>query len=521
MKKQNIKDVLKMTKYILVSFVLFVIVIFVIASLAIVGLTRFFPSLILIGESKPFLILLLGLSIVLATALIFIRIISRANWNLMIRKAFVAGLISATIIIAVVITVSFAYDFSPVGYTFDVAVSQEGYVFVVDGTRGMKVFELNSDRTKMELISFLFPPTGHYFRNIKIQGNYAFIADRPKSKNAVSGGGIIAVDISDPYNPKIVGMAGKGHGCGLFIKDNYAYVADSQEGLVIYDIKDPTSMKVIGTCNTPGTTWDVWVSGDYAFIADLEKGLSIVDVSNQALPKHIAQTSWEGTTQLFTMSLESQKYLRNGTISKQLLNIFTSNSLSLREADIVVKENEDRWIIMENDEESYIIQKEEEKLNVYMVHDSAEIVRGEENFVYVAAGIQGLKVINVSNPFEPEVTSQFKYTNDACAEGLTVRDNLLYLANGNYADPADSGLLIIDVSDPPSPKVIGKSSFSGWVEGVALFEDRVFVANTHEGTALIDISNIKKPLFLSRAPGYGKIKLIILALKWEASRMWE
>ncbi len=397
----------------------------------------------------------------------------------------------------------FPSGFPPVRYTFDVAVSQEGCAFVVDGTTGMKVFKLNSDGTRMEPISFLFPPRGHYFRNIKIQDNYAFIADiadNPKSENAVGGGGVIAVDISDPYKPKIVDMAEKGMGLGLFIKDNYAYVAVGQEGLVIYDIKDPTSMRLIGTCRTPGTAWDVWVSGDYAFIADLEKGLAIVDVSNPTLPKQIAQASWEGTIHIFSMDLESEKYLNNGTISKELLNIFANDGLSLMEDDTVMKENEDRWVIIENDEKSYIIQKEEEKLNVYMVQSCAEIVRGEENFVYVAAGPQGLIVIDVSNPFEPKVVSQFKSTNDACAEGLAVRDNLLYIANGNLVDPTDNGLLIIDVSDPSSPKIVGKASFSGWVEGVALLEDRAFVANTGKGTALIDISNIKKPLLLSRAP---------------------
>jgi len=370
----------------------------------------------------------------------------------------------------------------------------------VDGPFGMKVFKLNSDGTKMEPISFLFPPRGHYFRNIKIQGNYAFIADVPVSENAASGGGIIAVDISDPYKPRILDMAEKGQGYGLSIQDNYAYVADGMDGLVIYDISDPTSMNVIGTCNTPGTAWDVWVSGDYAFIADLEKGLAIVDVSNPALPKHVAQTSWEGTKHRFSMGLESEKYLGEGIITKKILNIFANNGLSLRENDTVLKENEDRWVIIENDVKSYIIQKEGEKLSVYMVHDSAEIVRGEENFVYVAAGTQGLIVIDVSNPREPRVVSQFKSTTDACAEGLTVRDKLLYLANGNYTDPADSSLLIIDVSEPSSLKIVEKSSFSGWVEGVALFKDRAFVANTKEGTALIDISNSEKPLFLSKAP---------------------
>ena len=74
----------------------------------------------------------------------------------------------------------------------------------------------------------------------------------------------------------------------------------------------------------------------------------------------------------------------------------------------------------------------------------------------------------------------------------------MYLANGNHEDSKDNGLLVIDMSNPSNPKLIGKCPFSGWVEGVTLFEDMAIVANTDRGVAIIDVSDVRDPLFVCR-----------------------
>jgi len=176
----------------------------------------------------------------------------------------------------------------------------------------------------------------------------------------------------------------------------------------------------------------------------------------------------------------------------------THFSLAFETVSIIVKNNDSYWAIMENSTKRISIQKESNELNVYLEDPCAEIVRGEGNYVYVAAGPQGLIVIDVSNPFRPELISQFRSGNNACAEGLAIRDNILYLANGNHEDSTDNGLLVIDVSNPSNPKLIGKCPFSGWVEGVTLFEDMAVVANTDRGVAIIDVSDVRDPLFVCR-----------------------
>jgi len=387
---------------------------------------------------------------------------------------------------------------SPAGYTFDVASSDDGYVFAVEGDRGMKIFQLDSNRSRLDMVSVLYPPKGLYFRNIKLAGNYAFVASLPNGNDPFVKGELAIINISNPYYPMVSYISDMGSGFGLFIKDSYAYVAAGTEGLHIYEIGDSSAVRIVGKCETPGTAWDVWSSGNYAYIADNENGLAVVDVSNPVLPKYLGQAIWSGMIYLFSMGPESGKYLINGTIEKHILNKFHQNGFSLENGDTIVKNNDSYWAIMENSTKRISIQKESNELNVYLEDPCAEIVRGEGNYVYVAAGPQGLIVIDVSNPFRPELISQLRSGNNACAEGLAIRDNILYLANGNHEDSKDNGLLVIDMSNPSNPKLIGKCPFSGWVEGVTLFEDMAIVANTDRGVAIIDVSDVRDPLFVCR-----------------------
>lgn len=294
-------------------------------------------------------------------------------------------------------------------------------------------------------------------------------------------------------------MGHVGSGMGLFIKDDLAFVAADREGLHIYDIRDPSLLKLVGFCRTPGTAWDVWVSEDHAFVADHEKGLAIVDISRPTSPKYLGQTYWKGISYMFSLNKESEKYLEGGPVKKELSDIFIRNSFPLQDDATIAEENETEWTIIENHETRIRVRKEGENLNFYLVDPCAEIVRGEGDVVYVAAGLQGLIAIDVSDPSQPDIVTQYKPEKDAYCEGLAIRDGLLYLACGNDVDPDSNGLLIIDFSDPSHPELVGTCQFSGLVEGVALSEDRAVVANTQKGIALIDISDVKVPTLLYRA----------------------
>ena len=70
-------------------------------------------------------------------------------------------------------------------------------------------------------------------------------------------------------------------------------------------------------------------------------------------------------------------------------------------------------------------------------------------YAYVAAGMGGLRIVDVSNPAAPvEVGAWQAAHGQAAANGrqVAVRGHLAFLADGT------SGLVVLDISDPTAPR---------------------------------------------------------------------
>ena len=66
-----------------------------------------------------------------------------------------------------------------------------------------------------------------------------------------------------------------GQAYGVFVSGNYAFVADGDSGLQIINTSDPGNPSLEGSYDTPGDAYDVFVSGDYVYVAD-ENSLMIL-----------------------------------------------------------------------------------------------------------------------------------------------------------------------------------------------------------------------------------------------------
>jgi len=123
----------------------------------------------------------------------------------------------------------------------------------------------------------------------------------------------------------------------------------------------------------------------------------------------------------------------------------------------------------------------------------------------VAASNHGLIVIDISDPRNPVIASSYRPMRIGNAEGLAVRDGVVYLAQGSLleikaggepselATTIDNGLHIIDTTDPYAPQFISKVSFMGWVEGVLIAGKYVYIANGFNGARSIDVDDIANP----------------------------
>src|SRR5262249_29296678 len=119
---------------------------------------------------------------------------------------------------------------------------------------------------------------------------------------------------------------------------------------------------------------------------------------------------------------------------------------------------------------------------------NANDVRVVGNRAYIADGPAGLQIIDVTDPTRPQWLGTLDTPGDA--SGVTVANNLVFIADGL------SGLQIIDASNPAAPQQLGSFGTSGPAQGVAVAGNLAVVANGSAGIQVIDVADPLHPAIL-------------------------
>ncbi len=105
-------------------------------------------------------------------------------------------------------------------------------------------------------------------RDVSVRGDYAYIAD--------GRGGLRIIDIIDTDSLRTVGHCSTpGYAKKIVVYGDHAFIADGSEGLQVIDVSDPTSPDIVGNYSTP-YAHGVFVNEDYVFLADRDLGLIIL-----------------------------------------------------------------------------------------------------------------------------------------------------------------------------------------------------------------------------------------------------
>jgi hypothetical protein len=75
------------------------------------------------------------------------------------------------------------------------------------------------------------------------------------------------------------------------------------------------------------------------------------------------------------------------------------------------------------------------------------------NTVYVASGLSGIKIFDISDPTNSQQIAACKIDDNLICNRLLVSGELVYVL-GNIQDTDGNKLFIIDVSDPQNPKIL-------------------------------------------------------------------
>jgi uncharacterized delta-60 repeat protein len=111
------------------------------------------------------------------------------------------------------------------------------------------------------------------------------------------------------------------------------------------------------------------------------------------------------------------------------------------------------------------------------------------NLAFMAASSAGMVTFDVSDPSKPLWISSYVETHNALR--LAVRGSLVFVGD-NF------GLHIVDVSVPQKPRPLGYYKVSGYISDVVLSGQYACVAIQDQGFLMIDISNPMKPTLIGR-----------------------
>jgi len=150
-------------------------------------------------------------------------------------------------------------------------LDEHGWLYVIDLSPFLNVYprELPDVIYIIEACQIQGSPDDTYIPNdIFVEGNYAYIAD---ANNGLSIYNIVGT-------PYFVGNCStNGEARHVYIKDDLAYVANGLSGAVVVDVSDKYNPFVIETYPTTGLSNEIAALGDHIFVADGENGLKIIE----------------------------------------------------------------------------------------------------------------------------------------------------------------------------------------------------------------------------------------------------
>ncbi len=138
----------------------------------------------------------------------------------------------------------------------------------------------------------------------------------------------------------------------------------------------------------------------------------------------------------------------------------------------------------------YFHQEEEDEREIHLVGhcdtpDIALSVTVQGDYAYVADYRSGLRIIDISNPEEPDEIGY--YDTPGQARDVFVSADYAYIAD------LGSGLRVISITDPEHPEEVGSYETPRTACGISISGDYAYIADHSRGLRVIDISNPENP----------------------------
>jgi hypothetical protein len=445
------------------------------------------------------------------------------------------------------------------GYARGVAVSGS-YAYVADGDSGLRIVDVSDPAHPREVGSY---DTPGYASGVAVSGSYAYVADwwaglrivdvsdpahprevgsydtpgclwawrfpGPTPTSPMGVAGLRIINVSDPAHPSEVGFLrhagvclGRGGlrvlrlrrrwGCGLRIVDvsdpahpsevgfydtpgwaygvavsgAYAYVADGDAACASWTSPTRRTPSEVGFYDTPGYAYGVAVSGSYAYVADGDSGPAHRGRLRPGAPhrgrllRHAGVCLWRG-------GFRGLRLRRRWGCGLRIVDV-SDPAHPGRSASTTRRGMPRVWRFPGPTPTSPMgmracaswtspTRRTPARSASTTRRGMPRAWRSPGSYAYVADGDSGLRIINVSDPAHPGEVGF--YDTPGYAYGVAVSGSYAYVADG------DSGLRIINVADPAHPSEVGFYDTPGYAYGVAVSGSYAYVADGNSGLVIL------------------------------------
>lgn len=303
--------------------------------------------------------------------------------------------------------------------------------------------------------------------DVKLEGRFAYVVGWEDDFYGNYFGSFSIIDIQFPSSPNIISSIYINDAYGIDVSGNFAYIAESNAGLTIYDISNPSSPILVGQRMLPSSAKDVKVIGNLAYVADEYAGLRIIDISNPSNPLEIGFFDSPGRS--FDVEVrDTIAYLADTDGGFLCINISSPSS------PILISE--------------------------YPAEDVVVDIELKDNLAYYTDGYSGIKVLNISDPNNLELIGSL-YMPYWCL-GIKISEDYAYVAAWD-----NGGLRIVDISDSTNLQEVGFYETLGKSRDVDVDGPLAFIADWDGGGLQIINNNLINPLpnITINSPNGGEI----------------
>jgi len=296
--------------------------------------------------------------------------------------------------------------------------------------------------------------TGGEARDVKIEGDIAYVVDTGGEN---SPGGLVIIDVSNPYHPSILGSY---YQSGLPFKvdvaGDIAVLANILVGVEIVNISDLTNPVKIDQYTGSGEALDAQIVGEIAYIADWSRGLVLLNISDPSNVNEISRFSITGAcTQLHVVN--DIAYITDHHTSYTAIRLIdVSNPHSIFQVGYYAIDDVDFW-------------------NPFVY----------DNVIYVANhGISGGEFYFLDASNYSQITTIRQFNDEGFINAAFINNSIGYFAG------YESGLFLVDLTTLSNPRVIGRHFDGGHSIEVIAVGDIAYVADREDGLEIIKINNL-------------------------------